>query len=318
MRRFYPIICAGFLGCAAAFADQLVTDGIRVIVNDAIITELDVQTLAASPRDLLLRQYRNQPDVFQQRMSQVYEDAVDQLVERQLILAEFKSAGFQFPESIIEDAVEDRIKQRYHDRAELMQSLKAQGITLESFRQQRREEIIIEAMRSKNLQRDIMISPQKIVNYYDQHKTNYAVGDQVKLRMISLNKGAGDGASVKQLAAEIARKLDEGASFREMAKIYSEGAQRASEGDWGWADRTMLRKELADAAFELKPGQRSSVIDLNDSCWLILVEDKRQAHIKPLNEVQEEIERALRQTESERLRKKWVTRLKEKAFVRYF
>lgn len=302
----------------AALAEQVVTDGIRVIVNDAIITELDVQTLAAAPRDLLLRQYRTQPEVFQQRMSQVYEDAVDQLVERQLILSEFKTAGFQFPESIIEDAVEDRIKERYHDRAELMQSLKVQGITLETFRQQRREEIIIQAMRQRHLATEILISPQRIVRYYEEHKTNYAVGDQVKLRMITLNKSPNDGDSVKQLASEIARKLDEGASFREMAKIYSEGAQRASEGDWGWADRSMLRKELADAAFVLNAGQRSSVVDLNDSCWLILVEDKRPAHIKPLTEVQEEIERILRQSESERLRKKWVVRMKDKAFVRYF
>lgn len=316
MRRFYPIFCAAFMSCAA-FAEQVVTDGIRVIVNDAIITELDVQTLAAAPRDLLLRQYHTQPEVFQQRMSHVYEEAVDQLVERQLILSEFKTAGFQFPESIIEDAVDDRIKERYHDRVELMQSLKAQGITLETFRQQRREEIVIQVMRQRNLSTEILISPQKIVRFYEANKTNFAVGDQVKLRMISLNKGT-DGESVKQLATEIARKLDEGASFREMAKIYSEGAQRATEGDWGWADRTMLRKELADAAFSLNPGQRSGVIDLNDSCWLILAEDKRPAHTKPLTEVQEEIERVLRQNESERLRRKWVARMKEKAFVRYF
>ena len=35
-------------------------------------------------------------------------------------------------------------------------------------------------------------------------------------------------------------------------------------------------------------------------------------------EVQDEIERALRINEAVRLQKKWINRLKEKAFVRYF
>jgi hypothetical protein len=40
--------------------------------------------------------------------------------------------------------------------------------------------------------------------------------------------------------------------------------------------------------------------------------------VRPLSEVRDEIERVLRQTENERLRKKWMARLKDKSFVRYF
>ena len=34
---------------------------------------------------------------------------------------------------------------------------------------------------------------------------------------------------------EIAKKLDEGANFAEMARVYSQGSQRADGGAWGWA-----------------------------------------------------------------------------------
>jgi peptidyl-prolyl cis-trans isomerase SurA len=302
----------------AARADQVISDGIQVIVNDAIITYQDVRRMAGPAMELLSAQFRNQPQVLDQRRTAVLADATDQLIERQLILDEYKTAGYSFPETIIEDTIDDRIRQQYRDRVTLMQSLREAGTTFESYRKRTREDIIIQAMRQKNLTTDILISPQKIVTYYEQNKTNYAVGEQAKLRMIVLNKQSSDTGSARQLADEIERKLKEGASFREMAKIYSDGPQRANEGDWGWAERSVLRKELADEAFKLKKGERSGVIELNDSCWLVLVEDKREAHTRPLNEVRDDIERILRQRENERQRQKWIGRLKDKAFVRYF
>ncbi|HMJ91948.1 MAG TPA: peptidyl-prolyl cis-trans isomerase [Candidatus Acidoferrum sp.] len=307
-----------WLGQAAVLAEQFVSDGIAVIVNEAIITYQDVERLAGNSITVLINQYRSQPEILRERINETKADATEQLIERQLILADFKSAGFNFPESIIEDTIQDRIKQQYRDRVTMTQSLRAEGMTYEAYRQRTREQIIIEAMRRKNLNPDILISPQRILNFYEQFKTNYAVGEQARLRMIVLNKKADDNGAAKQLAQEIIRKLDEGAKFNEMAKIYSEGARGATEGDFGWTERSVLRKELADVAFTLKPGQRSDVVELNDSCWVILVEEKREAHVRALAEVRDDIERILRQTESERLRKKWITRLKDKSFVRYF
>ena len=305
--------------CAVTFvsAEQLVSDGIAAIVNDAIITYQDIEQVAGNPINLLIAQYRNQPNVLSQRIADVKADATEQLIERQLILGEYKAAGYNIPESIIEDTIQERIKQDFRDRVTMMQTLKQQGITYETYRKRVREEIIIKAMRIRNLNQDIIISPQRILAAYDENKTNYAVGDQVKLRMIVLNK-KDDKGTAKQLAEEILRKLNEGANFKEMAKLYSEGARASAEGDWGWAERSTLRPELADAAFKLKAGERSGVIELNDSVWIVLVEDKRTAHLRPLADVRDEIERMLKQTESERLRKKWMARLKDKSFVRYF
>lgn len=317
MRALFVFLAALCLAPRFTLAEQVVSDGIAAIVNDAIITYQDVEQFAGNPIELLIRQYRSQPDVLRQRIADTRADATEQLIERQLILSEYKAAGYNIPESIIEDTIQERIKQDFRDRVTMMQTLKQQGITYETYRKRVREEIIIKAMRIRNLNQDIVISPQRILAAYDVNKTNYAIGDQVKLRMIVLNKKDEKGTA-KQLAEEILRKLNEGASFKEMAKLYSEGARAATEGDWGWAERTTLRKELADVAFSLKQGERSGVIDLNDSVWIMQVEEKRTARVRPLAEVRDEIERLLKQTESERTRKKWMARLKEKSFVRYF
>ena len=60
------------------------------------------------------------------------------------------------------------------------------------------------------------------------------------------------------------------------------------------------------------------MIDLPDSVWLLQVEERRAARSRPLSEVRDQIERELRIRESERQEEKWVKRLKEKSFVRYY
>ncbi len=293
-------------------------NGIAAIVNEAIITRQEVNEYIGSSEEVLRRTFARDPDELERRLSKMREDGTEQLIERQLILHEYKTAGYNYPESIIEDRIQDRIKQRYRDRVTLMQGLREMGITSETFHQQQREEILIVAMRQLKTPHDTLISPQKIRDYYEQHQTNWTVGEEVKLRMIVLNKPPGDSGAVKQLAEEILRKINEGASFAEMAKIHSDGPYKAAGGERGWVERDADRKELSDVAFALKPGEHSGVIDLPDSCWLMLVEDRRAARAKPLTEVRDQIERQLRIEESIRQERKWLKRLREKSFVRYY
>ena len=292
-------------------------NGIAAIVNESIITRQEVNEYVGSSEEVLRRTLR-EPEELERRLSKMREDGTEQLIERQLILHEYKTAGYNYPESIIEDRIQDRIKQRYRDRVTLMQGLREMGITSETFHRQQREEILIIAMRQLKTPHDTLISPQKIRDYYEQHQTNWTVGEEVKLRMIVLNKPPGDTGAVKQLAEEILGQIKEGADFAQMAKIHSDGPYKAAGGERGWVERDADRKELSDVAFSLKPGERSGVIDLPDSCWLMLVEDRRAARIKPLPEVRDQIERQLRIEESIRQERKWLKRLREKSFVRYY
>jgi parvulin-like peptidyl-prolyl isomerase len=82
--------------------------------------------------------------------------------------------------------------------------------------------------------------------------------------------------------------------------------------------RKTLREDLAEVAFALKPGQPSSVIERPEGAYLMLVEEAKPAHTRPLSEVRDEIEGTLKLQEQQRARKRWIERLKSKSFVRYF
>jgi parvulin-like peptidyl-prolyl isomerase len=122
----------------------------------------------------------------------------------------------------------------------------------------------------------------------------------------------------RALAEEILSRIKDGSSFAEMATVYSEGSQRSQGGDWGWVERSVLRKELAEVAFKLKPGEHSGVIETPGAVYLMLVEDSRPEHVKSLSEVRSQIEQELLSQERDRQQKQWIERLRKKTFVRYF
>ena len=312
------ILLAAALLTLAGPARAEMASGINAVVGDSVITYQEVEMFALPAMDAARRQFRNDREGFAKQVNTLLAESLNQLVERQLILHDFKAAGYNLPESIIDDAVQDRIVERYTDRKTLTKSLQAQGITYEKFRQQMRDQIIVEALRGKNISSEVIISPHKIEKYYQDHAKDYQLEDQVKLRMIVLNKSGETDEQTRKLADDIVRKLKEGADFAEMAGTYSQGSQRGQGGDWGWGTRSSLKKELADTAFAMKADEISPVIETSSALFIMLVEEIKPAHVRPLNEVRDEIERNLLVDERARLASQYIEKLKKKTFVRYY
>jgi parvulin-like peptidyl-prolyl isomerase len=317
MKSFRFILVLATL-LAPAVSRAAVADGIKAVVNASAITFAEVEDYTRPAADALRRQFASQPDVFQQKLNEALNDSLEQLVERQLILHSFDTEGYKLPESVIDEMVQERIHERFGDRVTLMKTLQAQGVTFEQFRKQMREQYIESALRNQNVQREIIISPYKVENFYLANQAKFAVDDQVKLRMIVFPKTSADDTNAVKLAQEIAVKIKEGASFVEMATVYSQGSQQHQAGDWGWIETGKLRKELAEAAAPLAPGQTSEVINTDDSLYLMLVEEKKPAHAKPLADVRDEIEKSLRVQQQAQLQKQWIDGLKKKNYIRYF
>jgi peptidyl-prolyl cis-trans isomerase SurA len=314
--RFISILVLALLAARTLRAE--LADGVKAVVNDAVITYSQVEEFTSPAADALRRQYADSPDLFQQKLNDALKDSLEQLVERQLILRSFDTEGYQLPESVVDQLVQDRIRERFGDRITFIKTIQAQGMTVEQFRKDVRDQYIVSALRQKNVSQEIVISPYKVETYYQTHKDDFKMEDEIKLRMIVLNKTSPDDTNTVQRANEILAEIKGGASFQEMASVYSEGSQKSQGGDWGWVERSVLRKDLADGAFSLKPGQVSGVIDTAQSVYLMLVEQTKPAHAKPLDEVRDEIEKTLRTQEQARLEKQWIDGLKKKTFIRYF
>ncbi len=318
MKVLRAIAVAGFVGSFGGLLHAQLLDGINAIVHDSVVTYREVEAYALPAAQQLRRQYLGQPGAFEREIARIKGESLETLLERQLILRDYEASGYTLPDSVIEDAVQDEIDQ-FGGRTKLTKKLQSEGMTFEKFRRQIRDQFIVRVLRSKNVSSEIIISPHKIEVYYLANQDKFKLEDEIKLRMIVLNKASeAEAPSVRQLAQEILRKIKEGAAFSEMASVYSQGSQRSQGGDWGWIERKVLRKELSEVAFTLKAGSLSEVIETPEACYLMLVEEKRATHVKPLSEVQDEIEQTLQKQEQARLQKQYIDRLRKKTYVRYF
>jgi parvulin-like peptidyl-prolyl isomerase len=323
MRHFWIIFLAVLLAASLDLRAGVVS-GVSVVVNSDVITYGEISTAMEPNLEMVARNYANDRQRFETEARRVRDQQIESLVERKLILHEFLANGYitNVLESMIDDQIKKNITRIYNgDRAVLIKTLQAQGVSYEAYREQVREGFIVDWMAYHNVDepRKILISPLKIERYYSEHPDKFKVEDEVKLRMIVIDQPAdGPAGQARRTADEVLTKIEGGVPFADMARERSSGSKKSEGGDYGWVDRSFFKPELAEAAFSLKPGHHSGVIELPEACYILMVEDARPSHTRPLADVRNEIEQTLKAEEKGRLRSQWIERLKRKSYINYY
>jgi parvulin-like peptidyl-prolyl isomerase len=77
-----------------------------------------------------------------------------------------------------------------------------------------------------------------------------------------------------------------------------------------------LNEQLTSVAFSLRPGQVSPTVKIGESYYIMLIEARKSASIKPIAEVRDEIEKNLMQQERMKAQQRWLDTLRQKAFIK--
>ena len=159
------------------------------------------------------------------------------------------------------------------NRMTFIQTLQAEGITLERHRQIIRDRIIITWLRQKNISSELIVSPHRVEAYYLAHREEFKVQEEVKLRMIVLKcPGDNEVAKTEKLAEDILTsaqgrrhlRRDGHHSFRGIA------AQPGRRFGLVGSPSRVEQGTLADTAASLQAGQHSGVMSRSagDDYWV--------------------------------------------------
>lgn len=301
-------------------AQAEVVDGIAAVVNGEVITYSQVRELIGTRERALRDAYSGEE--LANKIKETRLAALRDLIDRQLILQEFKGKDLNIPDYLIDDRVKTIVREEFGgDRAAFVRTLKSQGYTVTKFKEVEKDKIIVQAMRQTFIKDDFIISPTQIQNYYDKNKAGYSSPEQIKLRMIVLREGGGDGlpGGEAAMAEEIRGKLVDGTSFDTLAQMYSEDeVTRDTGGDWGWIDKKTLSEPLTNAAFALRAGEISEVLNLGNSYYIMMVEARKNSAVKSITDVRDEIEQNLIQQEKGKRVQQWLDGLRENAYIKIF
>ena len=231
-----------------------------------------------------------------------------------------KKKGASIPAHVLDEHVAAIIRERFGgDRSAFLRTLAAQDLSLERFRQMEEEKIIVGAMKGNHVSNSTIISESEIHQYYQKHLEEYSSDAEMKLRMLVMRKSSGADDNRKRMMQEIRQKIIGGAAFSDLARMYNEDeAHQASGGDWGWINRKVLSESLSKAAFALKPGEISPIVELGGNYYLLFCEARKASTVKPFAEERGEIEKLLVQQERQKGQEEWIAKLRKKAYIKIY
>ncbi|MGZ4788865.1 MAG: peptidyl-prolyl cis-trans isomerase [Terriglobales bacterium] len=155
------------------------------------------------------------------------------------------------------------------------------------------------------LANQVQVTNADLQSYYRDRQDQYRVPDQVDVRHILIKTplpgpdGKVDQNAVKaaeKKAEDVLAKLKAGGNFADLAKKYSDDTASAQNGgSLGWIQKGRTVPEFEKAAFSLKPGETSGIVQSSYGFHIIHVDGKQEAHLKSLDEVKPEIEPIVRQ-----------------------
>ncbi len=295
-------------------------NGIAAIAEDKVITVDDVRREISPLIPQLQREARSEKE-FNEKLEALQDDVIHQLIDRVLIVKEFrKDEKKHIPASFVDNRIAEIESEQFdNDRSKFLAYLRGRGITLRDYHREVEEDIIYQYMRQQQRKTQTVISPVRIETFYKENKDRFYQEDSVHLRLIQFTHANGESDTDLQAKADVVlARLKAGVKFEDLAKEFSQDSRHAKGGDWGWVKRSDFRKEFTDIVFNMKKDECSQAVVLPEGVFLLYVQDRKYAGIQQLDDVRDQIERLLAQQMGQISQERWLERLRRNGYVKHF
>ena len=306
-------LLASLLGAGASRAEPIPVDGVAAWVNGRAITVMDV-LMEAQPLYAGLAQEKGlSREALNARRMAIYRQVRRNLVDNELIYAAYlkendKSRG-AVSDQLLDSRVNDIIQDEFGgSRERLMNALAGERMTYDEWREKMARRIIVQGLRSREVNAKAQVSPKEVLAYYRTHRAEYEHPGQVWLRRIVLA-----GADGENRSRDIMDQLYEGQDFSLLAKRVSAAPDAAQGGDWGWRHRVDLAPELADKLDAMRVGGICR-LELGGDWYVVKLEGRDAVSF---DEARGSIEERLRRIEAMRLHELWMDKLEREFHVKF-
>ncbi len=257
---------------------QQVLDGIAAIVGDEIILRTELLQTAQG----FAVQMGIDPATQTKKFEKLKKDVLNNLINEKILLAKAKEDTITVEDQRVEAALEGRIQELIKrlgskEKVEAYFGAPIKKIK-KDYREDIRDQLIVQTLQQKKL-RSVQVFRSEVERFYETMKDSLPERKpMVKLRHILLEVRPGEATKQRAMAriGDIQSKLNQGESFEKLTKQYSEDPGTAEGGgDLGFVERGTLFHSFEEAAFSLKPGEVSDVVETPVGLHLIQMVEKR-------------------------------------------
>lgn len=305
---------------------QSMSDTIRANVNGELILTEDLRRETHRGNLVLQREAKSQKEYYEKTEKLLW-DTLTRMTEMYLLVGDFTASGNMVPDEYLDTQINARINQEFDgDRGRYLAHLRKIGSNPAAERKKLRD-AIIEQNQNWMIMQSIPaeIAPMDVFRAYHQNIEQYKTPESIEYSQIIIYAGASETDNAIAKAANVlAKRLREHPEdFESAAKLHSRDEFRNEGGYVGWAaveDRSPL---VVEKLKSVKNGEVTDVLELNDASGrkmfiIFKRHNYREAGIKPLNEVQGQIENYLRSVAEKRARDEKLNELRERFYVQWY
>ena len=276
-------------------AAQMAGSGTVVVkVNGKSVTALDIQR----QEDILMQQIQGYADSAQiaAMKPNLRKQAADNAINRILLEGAIKNLGMKADKKTVDERVDYYRKNFVSDEA-FNADLAKRGMTADQLRQEIEMGIQAEALFNRRTANLKPATEQEARLFYDNNEDRFVQPERVRAShiLLTVNKDETDAARAlkKAEAQRILGELKKGTDFAEAARKYSGCPSKEQGGDLGYFERGRMVPEFETAAFGLKTGQLSGVVETQFGYHIIKVTDHAKASTVPFDQAKQNIEQYL-------------------------
>ncbi|MCU7862440.1 MAG: peptidylprolyl isomerase [Candidatus Thiodiazotropha sp. (ex Lucinoma annulata)] len=234
-------------------------DHIVALVNDDIIarSELNSQT-----REMLAQLAQKRASLPPIRILQ--QQVLERMITKRLQLQTAQRLGLSVNDATLTKAITNIAETNQISLLQLRETLEADGISFPLFREQLRDDILINRLKQKEVINRIVITEQDVVTFLAREMGTSRQRSAVHLLhiLIATPEGASpqDVQAAKQQAQSVYDQLQQGADFSDLALRLSDGRQALDGGDLGWIEISRIPSLFTSVIDEMEPDSISEPI----------------------------------------------------------
>ncbi len=265
---------------ALIFSNLIGIANARVI--DKIVAVVDSGVVLASDVETRLNDLKTQAESRGNAVEindELREQVLERLILEQAQVEVAKRRGLQIDDARVNETLLQIAKNRETDLLGLKNAIESEGKSFAVFREQIRRELLINAIRDREVKTRIRISDTELERFMETTGGQVSTAPELLLSQIVVGLPNRPSPEViqqaEQKAVQIRDALLKGAPFGQMAVRYSDAPEASQGGDLGWRNILELNPSFADALTEAKKNTLVGPIRSPGGFHLIAVRDRR-------------------------------------------
>jgi len=253
-----------------------------------------------------------------ERRDEIFRGVLDQMIAVRLLSQESTARQIDVPDADVEARFAE-IRQQFPTEDAFNQALASQTMTAERLKSDIRSDLAVMQLLSAEIDPKVSVGESDSKTFYDENLERFHEDEAVRAShiLIRVAPDADEAAKAKARseAESVLQQLQSGGDFAALAKEHSQDASAAQGGDLDFFSRGQMVPPFETAAFALKAGEVSDVVETQFGLHIIKVTDRRAARTLPFAEVDGQIREFLQGQKREEATTSFIDALKSKGRI---